>query len=120
MTDKVPAQAAATFDAQLNENMVRSIDQMRANMDSGAELVLDARAPGRFAGTEPEIRPGVRADKVHYAIVDYFESQGFATGMVNGKFQGFIHGTGHGLGLEIHEHINVTLRVKILSQNRSK
>jgi thiosulfate/3-mercaptopyruvate sulfurtransferase len=52
------------FAAQLNDNMVRSIEQLRANLDSGAELVLDARAPGRFNGTEPEIRPGVRSGHI--------------------------------------------------------
>jgi thiosulfate/3-mercaptopyruvate sulfurtransferase len=60
----VPSPATAMFAAQLNDNMVRSIEQLRANLDSGAELVLDARAPGRFNGTEPEIRPGVRSGHI--------------------------------------------------------
>jgi Xaa-Pro aminopeptidase len=31
------------------------------------------------------------------------ERQGFQTGEVDGRMQGFFHGTGHGLGLEVHE-----------------
>ena len=49
------------------------------------------------------IKPGVRGDKVHGAIVEYFEQKGFETKIMKGKFQGFIHGTGHGVGLDIHE-----------------
>jgi thiosulfate/3-mercaptopyruvate sulfurtransferase len=64
VTDELPAPSPAEFKARLNQDMVRSLDQMRANLDSGAELVLDARAPGRFAGTEPEIRPGVRSGHI--------------------------------------------------------
>lgn len=64
VTDEVPSPPTATFEARLNQGMVRSIAQMRANMDSGAELVLDARAANRFAGTEPEIRPGVRSGHI--------------------------------------------------------
>ncbi len=64
VTAEVPSPPAATFEAQLNQDMVRSLAQMRANLESGAELVLDARAPGRFAGTEPEIRPGVRSGHI--------------------------------------------------------
>jgi thiosulfate/3-mercaptopyruvate sulfurtransferase len=32
---------------------------MLANLQSGAEQVLDARGSGRFTGAEPEIRPGM-------------------------------------------------------------
>jgi thiosulfate/3-mercaptopyruvate sulfurtransferase len=60
VTDEVPSPAATAFKAQFNANMVRSKAQIRANIDSGAELVLDARAANRFAGTEPEMRPGVQ------------------------------------------------------------
>jgi thiosulfate/3-mercaptopyruvate sulfurtransferase len=38
---------------------VRSKADMLANLESGAEQVLDARGPGRFTGAEPEIRPGM-------------------------------------------------------------
>ncbi|NKB49794.1 MAG: 3-mercaptopyruvate sulfurtransferase [Alphaproteobacteria bacterium] len=57
---EIPAPAATKFTAQLNTNVVRSIDQVRANIDSGEELVLDARAADRFAGALPEFRPGVQ------------------------------------------------------------
>jgi Xaa-Pro aminopeptidase len=32
-----------------------------------------------------------------------FEQSGYATGPKNGRMQGFFHGTGHGVGLDIHE-----------------
>lgn len=60
VSSEVPTPAATTFKAHLNAGMVRSLDDIRANIDSRAELVLDARAANRFAGTEPEFRPGVR------------------------------------------------------------
>ncbi len=60
VSDGIPAPQVAAFKAQLNANMVRSKAQISANLDSGDELVLDARAANRFAGTEPEFRPGVR------------------------------------------------------------
>ena len=49
------------------------------------------------------IRNGADAYDIHNEILEYFRSQGFPTGLINGRMQGFFHGTGHGLGLEIHE-----------------
>jgi Xaa-Pro aminopeptidase len=47
--------------------------------------------------------PGVCSDKVHNAAKGVFAQRGYETGVVNGRNVGFIHGTGHGVGLEIHE-----------------
>jgi Xaa-Pro aminopeptidase len=49
------------------------------------------------------LRPGVEGMRIHDAIHALFERQGYRTGLVDGRMQGFFHGTGHGLGLEIHE-----------------
>jgi len=43
---------------------LRGIGDMLANLASGAELVLDARAAPRFAAQVPEPRPGVRAGHI--------------------------------------------------------
>lgn len=49
------------------------------------------------------IRDGVDGKEVHQKILALFEQRGFPTGKINGRMQGFFHGTGHGLGLDIHE-----------------
>ena len=54
-----------------------------------------------------ELRAGTDGGKVHGAIVEMFRSEGFPTGVARGRMQGFFHGTGHGLGLEIHERPRV-------------
>lgn len=38
----------------LNPARLRTLVQMRANLASGAEQVIDARSPARFAGSEPD------------------------------------------------------------------
>jgi Xaa-Pro aminopeptidase len=50
-----------------------------------------------------KIRDGAATAEIHNAIVGLFEQEGYRTGRHHGRMQGFFHGTGHGLGLEIHE-----------------
>lgn len=50
------------------------------------------------------IRDGVDGQKIHEQVVSVFERSGFETGTVHGRMQGYFHGTGHGLGLDIHEY----------------
>jgi Xaa-Pro aminopeptidase len=50
-----------------------------------------------------KIRAGVPGAEVHNAVQAFFTRQGYQTGKRNGRMEGFFHGTGHGLGLEIHE-----------------
>jgi len=46
---------------------------------------------------------GINGREIHEAIVAHFAASGFPTGTKRGRQIGFIHGTGHGVGLEIHE-----------------
>ena len=50
-----------------------------------------------------QIRPGADGDVIHRSVNDYFEEHGFKTEEKNGNVQGFIHSTGHGVGLDLHE-----------------
>lgn len=51
-----------------------------------------------------EIKEGADGMKIHKAIQSLFKKRGYPTEVRNGKNVGFFHGTGHGLGLEIHEY----------------
>jgi len=56
--------AARRFRAKLRPALVRGIEQMRRNIETRREQVLDARSRGRFYGTEPEPRQGLRAGHI--------------------------------------------------------
>jgi thiosulfate/3-mercaptopyruvate sulfurtransferase len=43
---------------------VRTLDQMKANLDTSAEQVLDARSAARFSGEEPDPRPATHAGHI--------------------------------------------------------
>ncbi|MBI4212640.1 MAG: aminopeptidase P family protein [Deltaproteobacteria bacterium] len=49
------------------------------------------------------VKAGVHGNKIHNAIHALFEKEGYKTGEIKGRMQGFFHGTGHSIGLEIHE-----------------
>jgi Xaa-Pro aminopeptidase len=57
----------------------------------GQKLALDAMKPG----TEGRI--------IHNMVQKFFADRGYPTEIKDGRWQGFFHGTGHGLGLELHE-----------------
>ena len=52
------------FTVWADDSGVRTLDQMKANVDSGAEQVLDARSAARFTGEEPDPRPATHAGHI--------------------------------------------------------
>jgi thiosulfate/3-mercaptopyruvate sulfurtransferase len=56
--------AAGRFTARLDRTRIRDIEEVRANLATGAEQMVDARPAGRFEGTQPEFRPGVKSGHI--------------------------------------------------------
>ena len=82
-------------------DMTRTVLRGRAS-DAQRKLWETVRA-GQVLGLR-KVKAGVDGMTIHKAIQEFFASRGFPTGVRKGRRVGFFHGTGHGLGLEIHEH----------------
>jgi thiosulfate/3-mercaptopyruvate sulfurtransferase len=52
------------FTATLDPRAVRGLDEVRANLRNQREQVVDMRPAGRFRGTDPEPRPGLRGGHI--------------------------------------------------------
>jgi len=52
------------FTVWADDTHVRSLDQMKANLESHAEQVVDARSAARFLGEEPDPRPATHAGHI--------------------------------------------------------
>lgn len=62
--DMPPAPRDRHFTARKDASMVRDVTQVAASLKLGEEQIVDARAPGRFRGEEPEPREGLRAGHI--------------------------------------------------------
>jgi len=81
-------------------DLSRTVVRGRAS-DKLREIYATVQA-GQKIGFD-QIRDGINGKEVHQNILALFEASGFHTGKIAGRMQGFFHGTGHGLGLDIHE-----------------
>jgi len=46
-----------SFTARFRPELVRTLDQLKSNLASGAEQIVDARGPGKFDGSQPDVFP---------------------------------------------------------------
>jgi thiosulfate/3-mercaptopyruvate sulfurtransferase len=58
------SRSPTSYQAVFHPEMVRSAEEVRRRLGDRQVQLLDARAPGRFAGTEPEPRPGIRSGHI--------------------------------------------------------
>jgi Xaa-Pro aminopeptidase len=81
-------------------DMTRTFLRGRAS-DAQRRLVAAVRAAQRVALAA--VRAGVTGRSVHEKVVEIFAARGYETRRTPNGSVGFFHGTGHGLGLDIHE-----------------
>ena len=92
-------------------DMTRTYLKGRAS-DAQRKLVATVRA-GQQLGLRT-IRAGLNGRKVHEAITPLYDKEGFKTIRDEHGSRGFFHGTGHGLGLAVHEYPRVSAVDNIL------
>lgn len=89
---------------------------VRGTISSAMQQLYDAVARAQACALE-QIRAGVDGHAVHAGVSAQFKAAGYETGERDGRMQGFFHGTGHGVGLEIHESPSLSRRSSILEVN---
>jgi len=97
VVDVFPRSKETHYHADMTRTFVRGepTDEVRRRF----EVTLDAMEAAFDA-----IEPGVTGAAVHDAVCDVYEAQGYDTLRSDPSAEtGFIHGTGHGIGLDVHE-----------------
>ncbi|HET8575937.1 MAG TPA: M24 family metallopeptidase, partial [Methylomirabilota bacterium] len=94
--DIFPRSSATRYFADMTRTVVkgRASDELKRIYDA----VLAAQLRGIAL-----VRAGASGAAIHAEVNRTLEDRGYLTGVVNGRNQGFFHGTGHGVGLDIHE-----------------
>ena len=59
-----PSPVRRHFTAHFDPELVTDLDSVRRNIETRRTQIVDARSAGRFAGTEPEPRPGLRGGHI--------------------------------------------------------
>lgn len=89
------------LESRYNGDMTRTVVRGRASDE--VKRMFEAVQAAKSAA-ESVLQDGADGFDVHAAVKKTFEDSGFETGLRDGRMVGFFHGTGHGLGLDVHEH----------------
>jgi Xaa-Pro aminopeptidase len=75
---------------------------------SPAQRALVSAVRAAQSAAMATVKAGIKGGAVHAAANTVFEKEGFITERRRTGFVGFIHSTGHGLGLDVHESPRVS------------
>jgi Xaa-Pro aminopeptidase len=89
---------------------------VRGQASEAVKKLYDTVFHGQKIGLQ-KVRAKISTAEIHECILQFFTQRGYHTGKRNGRMEGFFHGTGHGLGLDIHEapRIGATSRGKLIA-----
>jgi Xaa-Pro aminopeptidase len=107
--DVFPRSAQTRYFADMSRTVVKG--RPPAELKKLYQIVKDAQEEAIT-----KIHDGADGAKIHQGICDRFEAAGYRTGVVNGRMQGYFHGTGHGVGLDIHEAPRISKTGSLLQE----
>jgi len=97
IVDIFPRDKSTKYHADMTRTFVRG--EPRDTVREWFDLTAEAKAAALDA-----VEPGVTGEAVHDAACDVYEEAGYETLRSNPDAEtGFIHSTGHGVGLDVHE-----------------
>ncbi|MBI3803282.1 MAG: aminopeptidase P family protein [Nitrospirae bacterium] len=94
--DVFPRSSESRYFADMSRTVVKG------RPSDGLKKLYDTVLEGQELGIR-KVKAGASGKAIHEEIVQLFDQRGYHTGKVGGRMQGFFHGTGHGVGLDIHE-----------------
>lgn len=107
--DVFPRSAQTRYFADMSRTVVKG--RPSPELKKLYQIVKDAQEEAMT-----KIHDGADGAKIHQGICDRFEAAGYRTGVVNGRMQGYFHGTGHGVGLDIHEAPRISKTGSLLQE----
>jgi Xaa-Pro aminopeptidase len=107
--DVFPRSASSRYFADMSRTVVRGaasseLKRLYQTVKEAQEEAID------------KIKDGADGMKIHQGICARFDKAGYRTGLVNGRMQGYFHGTGHGVGLDIHEAPRISRTGSLLQE----
>lgn len=107
--DVFPRSATTRYFADMSRTVIRG--RPSPDLRRLYQVVKDAQEEATA-----KIRDGADGTKIHQGICERFEAAGYRTGLVNGRMEGYFHGTGHGVGLDIHEAPRISRTGSVLQE----
>tara|TARA_B100000809_G_scaffold58333_1_gene54772 strand:+ start:3681 stop:4493 length:813 start_codon:yes stop_codon:yes gene_type:complete len=83
-TEEIKAQQyeSGNFKAHLNSESIKDFNFIKANLNNSNQIIIDARSSGRFNGTAPEPRKGLKSGSIPNSV-----NIPFGDVLKNGKFK---------------------------------